>query len=108
MTESVLIHEAVIKKLYPKRFPGMSGVMSGILGVLLGEEWSEPGIDDLVITSDGYLLAQNTGDVGFNHFIGLYADFHSNIEKLVSIKEVGLTEEEIKYIWHLVAGIRRA
>ena len=48
-------------KLHPNRFPGMSGRMAAIVGYILGEEWSRPRIAELVVTSDGWLLARTWG-----------------------------------------------
>ena len=70
----------------------MSDRMAAIVGCILGMEWSEPNIAELVITSDGYLLARNTGHIGFNAFIGLARDLQRNWDNLLNA--AGLTGKE--------------
>ena len=79
-------------KLHPKRFPNMSGKMAAIVGYILGVEWTEPTIAELVITSDGYVLARNSGHIGFDAFIGLATDLQRNWDNLLSA--AGLTGKE--------------
>ena len=70
-------------KLNPHRFPHMSGKMAAIVGHVLGEDWTEPTIAELVITSDGYVLARNFGHIGFDAFIGLATDLQRNWDNLL-------------------------
>jgi len=58
------------EKLHPKRFDGMSGKMAAIVGYILDEALTNPAINELVVTSDGFVLAQHDGDVGDNDFMG--------------------------------------
>lgn len=44
------------QKLDPRRYPDMSGRMAAILGYLLEEDWAKPAIQELSITSDGYII----------------------------------------------------
>lgn len=98
---------ALVEKLHPRRFPGMSGKMAAILGYLLGEAWTDPALTDLCITSDGYLLGQEAGDVGMNAFLGAASDLAANLERLVELPEVGLTADETAAVWTLYRGVRR-
>ena len=70
----------------------MSGKMAAIVGYILGEDWTEPTIAELVITSDGYVLARNFGHIGFDAFIGLATDLERNWDNLLSA--AGLTGKE--------------
>jgi hypothetical protein len=79
-------------RLHPRRFPGMSGKMAAIVGYILGEEWSKPSIAEMVVTSDGFVLARNEGHVGFNTIIGTAADLERNWNNL--LRAAGLTNEE--------------
>ena len=79
-------------KLHPSRFPGMSAKMIAVVGCILGEDWTEPTIAELVITSDGFVLARNAGHVGFNAFIGSATDLQRNWDNLLNV--AGLTGEE--------------
>ena len=79
-------------KLHPKRFPGMSGRMAAVVGYILGKQWSKPRIAELVITSDGWVLARNAGHVGCDTIIGTAADLERNWNNLM--RAAGLTSEE--------------
>jgi hypothetical protein len=79
-------------KLHPRRFPGMSGRMAAVVGYILGEVWSKPRIAELVITSDGWLLARNAGHIGFDTIIGTAEDLERNWGNLM--RTAGLTGEE--------------
>ncbi len=44
------------------------------LGCILDEQLTDPLLEELVVTSDGCVLAQAAGDVGSNELIGEEAD----------------------------------
>lgn len=71
----------------------MSGKMAAIVGYILDEQFSEPAITELVVTSDGFVLAQTEGQVGANDMIGEEADLNRNL--LTLIGAAGLSEDEI-------------
>lgn len=84
------------QKLNPRRFTAMSGKMAAIVGCILGDEapfTTQPAIAELVITSDGALLARHAGDVGANEFIGSADDLERNITQLEIA--AGLTPDEV-------------
>ena len=56
-----LMRELLIEKLRPDRFTAMSGRMAAIVGYILDERFSDPAISELVVTSDGFVLAQSEG-----------------------------------------------
>ena len=85
--------ETLIEKLRPDRFTAMSGKMAAIVGYILDEQFSEPAITELVVTSDGFVLAQTEGQVGANDMIGEEADLNRNL--LTLIGAAGLSEDEI-------------
>ncbi len=82
----------LIQKLHPTRFIGMSGKMAAIVGRILGQHWTSPAIAELVVTSDGHLLARNEGDCGFNNYIGIATDLEANWKRL--LVAAGLTDAE--------------
>jgi hypothetical protein len=82
----------ITESLHPRRFPGMSGKMAAIVGYILGEVWSRPCIAEMVVTSDGFVLARNEGHVGFDTIIGAAADLERNWNNL--LRAAGLTSEE--------------
>ena len=71
------MRETLIDKLRPDRFTEMSGKMAAIVGYILDEQFSDPAISELVVTSDGYVLGQTEGEVGANDMIGEEADLKS-------------------------------
>jgi len=77
----------LVEKLHPKRFTDMSPKMAAIVGCILGESWTTPGVTDLSITSDGCVVC-------FESFIGSVEDFDRNIENLLVAAD--LTNEERK------------
>jgi hypothetical protein len=91
-------------KLHPKRFPGMSGKMAAIVGYILGETFTDPSITEMAITSDGMVLAQQSGDVGMNDMIGSVSDLKRNWMKLLDV--AGLDDKERKQAEALFNNIR--
>ena len=87
------MREQLVAKLRPDRFTAMSGKMAAIVGYILDERFSEPAISELVVTSDGFVLAQTEGEVGANDMLGTEVDLNRNLLDL--IKAAGLTAEEI-------------
>lgn len=88
------MQEALIDKLRPDRFTAMSGKMAAIVGYIVDERFSEPAISEMVVTSDGFVLAQTEGEVGANDLIGEEADLNRNL--LTLIEAAGLSEDEIR------------
>lgn len=79
-------------KLHPQRYPNMSGKMAAVVGYILGEEWSKPRIAELVITSDGWVLARDEGQIGFGTIVGTVMDLERNWSNL--LRAAGLTDDE--------------
>lgn len=73
------MRDALSDKLRPDRFRAMSGKMAAIVGYILDERFTDPAISDLVVTSDGFVLAQTEGEVGVNDLIGTEADLNRNL-----------------------------
>lgn len=88
------MRESLVDKLHPDRFTAMSGKMAAIVGYILDERFSDPAISELVVTSDGFVLAQTEGEVGANDMIGEEADLNRNL--LTLIEAAGLSEEEVQ------------
>lgn len=68
--------------------------MAAIVGYILDEHFSDPAISEIVVTSDGFVLAQAEGEVGANEMIGTEADLNRNLLDL--IMAAGLTGEEVE------------
>lgn len=79
-------------KLHPRRYPGMSPKMAAIVGAILGEKYTTPALVELVITSDGFLLGREEGDIGYNEMLGSKTDLYRNWANLLDV--AGLTDEE--------------
>src|SRR5215469_8109926 len=88
----VSLHNRLIDKLHPNRFPRMTPVMGAIVAFLLDIPLSQPTIAEIVVTSDGFVLTRAHGEVGANHFIGNYGDLIRNWYGLLAA--AGLTPVE--------------
>jgi len=73
------------EKLHPDRFSAMSGKMAAIVAYVLGESWTEPAIQALSVTSDGYVTTDS-------EFFGEAADLDRNLLNLLIA--AGLTQDE--------------
>lgn len=82
------------EKLHPSRLPGMSGAMAAIVAYILNQNWTEPSIKEIIITSDEFVLARQEGDIGANEFIGSFEDLRRNWDELLTA--AGLTDSERK------------
>src|SRR5438309_7631736 len=91
-SHSPQLHNALAQKLDPNRFPRMSGLMAAVVGFVLGARFSNPSIAEIVVTSDGFVLARVHGEVGANHLIGRHADLARNWFGLMTA--AGLTRQE--------------
>jgi len=94
-------NEHIKQALSPARFPGMSLKMRAIVGFILEAKWTTPSIEQLVITSDGILMARVSGDIGFNDILGSASDFKKNWSALIHYPGTGLSGEEISYLEQL-------
>jgi len=90
--ESAKLFTTLVQKLHPKRFPRMSGRMAAIVAFLIDQQVTRPSVANIVVTSDGFVLAEVDDDVGSNHFVGTYADLVRNWLALVAV--AGLTKQE--------------
>ncbi len=84
----------LIQKLHPTRFTAMSGKMTAIVAHILDQKWTSPTIAELVITSDGHLLARHEGDCGFNNYIGRAVDLECNWKRLLVAAELSDAERQ--------------
>jgi hypothetical protein len=87
--------ESLQAKLHPSRFPNMSGKMVAILAFILEVEggWTRVRIEEIVRTSDNYLMGRHAGDIGCNAFLGTFDQLTSNWDRLLAIVP-DLTDEE--------------
>ena len=85
-------NDTLAQKLHPGKFPGMSSKMAAIVGCILDRQYTQPSISELVITSDGCVLARHDGDIGYNDFIGARSDLERNWNLLLDV--AGLTDDE--------------
>ena len=88
------VRNQLVAKLRPDRFTTMSGRMAAIVGYILDERFSDPAISELVVTSDGFVLAQSEGEVGANDLIGSETDLNRNLLDLITA--AGLSAGEIE------------
>jgi hypothetical protein len=70
--------DCLVAKLRPDRFTGMSPRMAAVVGHVLGERFTEPAIAEMVVTSDGIVLARAEGDDN-EEVLGREADLDRNL-----------------------------
>jgi hypothetical protein len=87
--------------LHPSRFPGMSIKMRAIVGFMIGAKYTTPAIEQMIVTSDGILMARVTGDIGYNDILGNVNEFKQNWDRLIHYPNLGLTSDEIEYLEEL-------
>ena len=75
--------------------------MAAIVGFVIGKRFTQPAIAEIVVTSDGFVLARTDGEASETHFIGTYADVLRNWLRLI-----GLSSKQIVRISRLcrIAG----
>lgn len=79
-------------KLNPNRFTAMSPKFAAMVGFILGEEWTQPVMTSLTITSDGILLT----DMG-NAIVGDADSFYDNIRRLMVAADLTL-DEQVEFV----------
>lgn len=104
-------NRSVIETLTHKVSPAnvrVSGKFTAILAFLVGAKgWTDPAITEMVVTSDGFLLAATTRDPLMNDFIGDESDLDRNLAGVA--EAVGLDDRERRLLKRLrTTKIRRA
>ena len=82
----------------------VSGMFAAILACLLGEDWTNPKIEELRISPDRCLLARPAGESTFKAFLGAEADLIRNIHGVAEVAE--LDGDEVGYLLGRVAEIK--
>lgn len=72
--------------------------MVALMGFILGQKWTSPAIAELVVTGDNHVLARNEGEAGADHYIGSFADFKLNVERVMA--DAGLTPAAKALVMH--------
>jgi len=97
---------AIVEKLHPTRI-ACSGRFTAMLAYILGEQWTDPAIVDMVITSDGMLLVGSEYDPLDDEFVGDSADLWANLEGVA--QTAGLTAREQRSLMDMAEQqVRRA
>lgn len=99
VSKTAAVSDSLKTKLHPRRFKGISGKMSAIVGYILGEAYTDPSITEMAVTSDGFVLAQTSNDVGMNDMVGSELDLQNNWKRLC--ETAGLDNKEMIEANHL-------
>lgn len=84
--------EMLVTKLRPTRFPGMSPFMAAVVGYVLGESFTEPGIAQIRVSeNENPVYVRQAGGVGSDGLQSL-DDLRNNWNRLMDA--AGLTAEE--------------
>lgn len=93
-SEDNLTRLSVIEQMHPMRVGySRDGKMCAIVACILGQEWSDPSIKALTVTSDGYVLATVHGFA--NDFIGDFSELSRNWQRLCDHCELTPTERRM-------------
>ena len=87
---SASMHDALVRKLHPDRFPRMSGVMAAVVAFVLDTVFVQPRIVEINLDR-GVVFARAQGEIA-KHSIGSYADLLDHWLSL--IRAAGLTGNE--------------
>jgi hypothetical protein len=79
-------------KLHPRRFSAMSPMMSAIVGFLVDEVYTTPTIEEIVVTTDGHVLARPQGHAGCDSYLGMACDLVNNLKNLFTAAELTKAE----------------
>jgi hypothetical protein len=73
----------------------MSRKMAGLVGFVIGQEFVDPPIMEICVTTDGFVLARVGEQAGCDTFVGAYADVSQNWNRLLAAANL-TTEEQIE------------
>jgi len=66
--------------------------MAAIVGYICDENYTDPAINELVVTSDGFVLVEHVGEIGANTMMGEESELLRNWRNLLDA--AGLTPQE--------------
>jgi hypothetical protein len=84
----------LIEKLHPTAIRyGRDGKMVALVGCILGQDWTMPRMEQITVTSDGFVL----GVVGglANHFVGAFSELASNWTRLCEFAKLTVEEKRV-------------
>ena len=94
MNTNELLRLSVIEQMHPSRVGyGRDGGMVAITACILGQEWTDPSIKALTVTSDGFVLATVAGLA--NDFIGTFSELSRNWQRLCDHCELTPAERRV-------------
>ena len=99
------VHKTLVEKLHPARFPGMPPVFAAIVGFVIGAQFCDPCIEEIVVTPDGSVLARTGGARAANHLLGSYSEVLRSWVRVVAA--AGLSQREFieaQYLFALRVG----
>ncbi len=76
-----------------------------MLGCLLGEQWTKPGLMEMLISPDGYILGRPEDQEYFAAFLGRLEDLLKYIHQVAKVAD--LDGDEIGYLVAKVVEIKR-
>jgi hypothetical protein len=97
--------KTLVEKLRPARFPGMPPVLAALVGFVIGAQFCDPGIEEIVVTPDGSVLARTSGERAANHLLGSYPEVLRSWVRVVAA--AGLSQREFieaQYLFALRVG----
>jgi hypothetical protein len=84
--------DELARKPHPARFPGMSPLIAAVVGYVVGESYTTPGIDEIAVSeAENLVYIRQRGGVGFDGLESL-EDVRNNRNRLLDA--AGLTDVE--------------
>jgi hypothetical protein len=94
--------KTLVEKLRPARFPGMPPVLAALVGFVIGAQFCGPGIEEIVVTPDGSVLARTSGERAANRLLGSYPEVLRRWVR--GVAAVGLSQREFIEAQYLFAS----
>ena len=85
------VSNRLFHKLNPSRFPRMTSFMAAMVGYLLDIRFVNPAIEEVAITSDGFVLVRAEGETR-TIFAGEFSDFVRNWDSLLTAAGLNTAE----------------
>jgi hypothetical protein len=98
---SAYVLNDLVRKLDPRRFPGLPPLLAALTGFVLGAEFVVPRIIAIEITDGGTVLARVGDDADERRVLGRYSDLLWNWLQLIS--RADLTSREFMEVQYLFA-----
>jgi hypothetical protein len=75
--------------------------MGAIVACILDIEVTKPVINSMIVTSDGFVLAELKGDLGYNEFLGAESDLNRNWTALLDAAKLTMKQRALAILAYM-------